>query len=240
MEPNKLDNQIKEKLDSRTIQPSAQAWDRLEVILNAAEKPKRSYSWLYIAANFVGFLLIATVFFSQSEALIDPDKTNSIIQNPILLEKDQVSMDEIDKKNTSNKKDAMQSVSAAGIVSQKQFSKGYNKAAMKQEVLIIKKENTENQVVQNAKAIINQKNEQIANSEIRNASNVDANLQLLLLEQSANKVIASRNSSIQVNANKLLAQLDNELQLSFMGKVMSKVNKNYQLVKVVVNNRNLE
>jgi hypothetical protein len=240
MEPNKLDNQIKEKLDRRTIQPSAQAWDRLEGVLNAAEKPKRSYSWVHIAASFVGFFLIATVFFSQSEALIDPDKTNPIIQNPILLEKDQVSIDEINKKNRPSKKDAMQSVSAVVIVSQKQFSKGYNKAAMKQEVLIIKKENIENQVVQNAKSIINQKNEQIANSEIRNASNRDADEQLLLLEQSAKKVIASRISSIKVNANSLLAQVDNELQLSFREKVISKVSKNYQTVKVALVNRNFE
>ena len=40
MEPNKLENQIREKLHSREIQPSAQAWDRLDAMLTVAEEKK--------------------------------------------------------------------------------------------------------------------------------------------------------------------------------------------------------
>ena len=40
MEPNKLDFEIKQKLDARTIQPSALAWDRLSAKLDSAEKNK--------------------------------------------------------------------------------------------------------------------------------------------------------------------------------------------------------
>jgi hypothetical protein len=40
MAQNKLENQIKEKLNSREIQPSAQAWDRLDAMLTVAEEKK--------------------------------------------------------------------------------------------------------------------------------------------------------------------------------------------------------
>jgi hypothetical protein len=44
MEPNKIDNQIRQKLNGREIQPSAQAWDRLEAMLVVSEvkKPKKN------------------------------------------------------------------------------------------------------------------------------------------------------------------------------------------------------
>ena len=40
MEPNKIDNQIREKLNAREIQPSAQAWDRLDAMLTVSEEKK--------------------------------------------------------------------------------------------------------------------------------------------------------------------------------------------------------
>ena len=47
MEPNKIDNQIREKLNAREIQPSAQAWDRLDAMLAVSEekKSKKGYGW---------------------------------------------------------------------------------------------------------------------------------------------------------------------------------------------------
>ena len=40
MEPNKIDTQIKDKLNNRTITPSASSWDRLDAMLNSTEKKK--------------------------------------------------------------------------------------------------------------------------------------------------------------------------------------------------------
>ena len=74
MEPNKLENQFREKLNPREISPSEAAWDRLDAMLSVAEKPKRKFTWLYIAASFIGFLLISTVFFNQKENTIDVKK----------------------------------------------------------------------------------------------------------------------------------------------------------------------
>ncbi|GAW89832.1 hypothetical protein FPS14_contig00031-0036 [Flavobacterium psychrophilum] len=45
MEPNKLENQIQEKLNAREIQPSAQAWDRLDAMLLVTEKINQKNVW---------------------------------------------------------------------------------------------------------------------------------------------------------------------------------------------------
>ena len=38
MEPNNIEKQIREKLNQRTIQPSQNAWDRLDAMLSVEEQ----------------------------------------------------------------------------------------------------------------------------------------------------------------------------------------------------------
>ena len=80
MEPNKLENQFREKLNNRAIQPSANAWDRLDAMLSVAdvaentetkEERKSKYSWMFVAATLLGFILISTVFLFQTDEMID-------------------------------------------------------------------------------------------------------------------------------------------------------------------------
>jgi hypothetical protein len=81
MEPNKFENQFREKLNSRELNPSEAAWDRLDAMLSVVDKPKRKFSWLYIAASILGFLLVSTIFFNQKENTIDVKKNNVAIEN---------------------------------------------------------------------------------------------------------------------------------------------------------------
>ena len=41
MAQHKIDNQIKSKLNTREIQPSAQAWDRLDAMLMVSDNKKK-------------------------------------------------------------------------------------------------------------------------------------------------------------------------------------------------------
>ena len=77
MEPNKLENDFRNKLNQREIQPSEKAWDRLDAMLSVTEKKKPNRTWMYIAASFLGFLLVGTLFFKQSE--VEIEKTNQVI-----------------------------------------------------------------------------------------------------------------------------------------------------------------
>ena len=77
MEPNKIDNQIREKLNGRDIQPSAQAWDRLDAMLTISEekKPKKGYVWFFVAASTLLFFGLGFFIFSSSETT-EVNKTN--------------------------------------------------------------------------------------------------------------------------------------------------------------------
>ena len=60
MAPYKLEDNIREKLEARELKPSADAWKKLESKLDAAQPKKKTLVWYYVAAGFVGFLIIIT------------------------------------------------------------------------------------------------------------------------------------------------------------------------------------
>jgi hypothetical protein len=52
MEPNKFDQSIKEKMEARTIVPSAEAWEKLETMMPLVEKPKRKSCLVIYRSKF--------------------------------------------------------------------------------------------------------------------------------------------------------------------------------------------
>ncbi|WP_047548009.1 hypothetical protein [Psychroserpens sp. Hel_I_66] len=69
MAPIKFEENIKNKLEKRTIQPSTGAWDKLSADLNQNDKSNRRGLFFYIgiAASIVGVLLVTTIIFNASE-----------------------------------------------------------------------------------------------------------------------------------------------------------------------------
>src|SRR5574343_85864 len=103
MEPNKIDNQIREKLNAREIQPSAQAWDRLDAMLTVSEekKPKKGYGWFFVAASTILFFGLGFFLFNSNETTeinnsipivttineeIDTIETNKVTKSESVLE----------------------------------------------------------------------------------------------------------------------------------------------------------
>lgn len=74
MGPNKIEKQFRDKLNAREIQPSAQAWDRLDAMLSVAEekKTKRPLGFLFIAAAILVFVTLGIFFFTQKGVEIEP------------------------------------------------------------------------------------------------------------------------------------------------------------------------
>ena len=72
MEQHELENEFRNKLNQREINPSENAWDRLDAMLTVAEekKPIRRYSWLYVAASIIGLAFLGTIFFSQIDEIL--------------------------------------------------------------------------------------------------------------------------------------------------------------------------
>ena len=227
MEPNKLETQIKDKLNNREIQPSVQTWDRLDAMLTVAEgkKIKRPFGYWFIAASTTIFISLSPFLFKQNT--IGNNKNNNIvtteskkgtIQNPIKNNQKQNSI-----------------ATSSNIQLENQSSK-----------LTIKK------------SIINQKTNKNQNNSIQSiaiANNLEVNSSgfkdkpLVSLQQmekpnyvnveellhSAEKI---KTPSIKVNASSLLSQVDGEVEHTFREKIFTRINKNYQQVKVAVANRN--
>ncbi|MFH6943942.1 hypothetical protein [Flavobacterium sp. FlaQc-50] len=243
MEPNNFEKDFREKLNQRKIEPSDKAWDRLDAMLNVAEKEEpvvRSRSFLalrkrglYIAASIVGFLLVGTFFFNQKKSVIETP-----VKNVVVVEENSPK-DTIEKKNVLNvvldKKEVV--VSEKTAIQNAQHSKNTEKISNEKLSKITK--NNEKQV---AESSINNQQSQAVNQQIP-ASEKQKNEAVEVLLNTAEKTIVAENTvktkaKVKVNANDLLQQVDGELELSFREKVITKVNKNYQTVKGALANRN--
>ncbi|TDD78704.1 hypothetical protein [Flavobacterium caseinilyticum] len=240
MELNKLDLEIKQKLEQRIIQPSAQAWDRLETMLDSAEKTKskRNINWIYIAASFVGFLLVCTVFFNGYETVkIDPtapivleeksDENN--LEKPEMLHKDVVSS-QIQKTITKEYK---------VVAENNNVNKQSKKLNTKEEKFSNGNRSRENEVVV---IVAENKNYQSI------SSNRYVSAEKLLAEVSNTKFeskitdlsVAKARKAISVNPNSLLSSAETELNQSFRESALDKFNKNFNAIKTVLVNRNYE
>ncbi len=234
MEPNNFEKDFREKLNQRTIEPSDKAWDRLDAMLSIAEKkePKKKNRWLYIAASIVGFLLVGTFFFNQKKNTVETPKNTIVIEESI--KKDSVEkptlnvVDPVKTEVVSSEKESIQNLNKKEIKLNPKPNKTIkNENSQIAESSIIIKNNQEKQSINNQTSVV----------ETSKNETVD---QLL---NSAEKTVVVDNSAkpkskVRVNANDLLNQVDGELELSFREKVITKVNKNYQTVKVAVANRN--
>lgn len=243
MAPNNFEKDFRDKLNQRKIEPSNKAWDRLDAMLSVAEEEKTTVlprskkdskrKWLFIAASIAGFLLVGTFFFNQKEALVETPKNNVVIEENV--EKDPIVQPVLN---------AIDSVKQEVVVSEKESLE--KKEILKDKYLEVSSQksnkNKSNQVAESSIIIKNNQEKQSKTNQTAIADTTKKESVDQLLD-SAEKTILAENSAkpkskVKVNAADLLNQVDGELELSFREKVVTKVNKNYQSVKVALANRN--
>ncbi|SHH01446.1 hypothetical protein [Winogradskyella jejuensis] len=74
MAPIKFEEQIKDKLEQRTLTPSAEAWSKLSQQLDAEEKrnKKLSFWWFGIAASIAALVFVSVSYFNNgTESTVD-------------------------------------------------------------------------------------------------------------------------------------------------------------------------
>jgi len=237
---NKMEKDFSEKLNQREINPSANAWDRLDAMLTVAEekKPKRNFGWLYIAASIAGFLLIGTIYLSSTQEMIDVKRNEVVFENK----------GQKPAENPTNQTEQISNTTDSAAIAEmpnpivKDSNDNHPKSI--KPIQNIRKttnesqlaENTINQkqINQNQSPIINQKTNSVSNVVLANNRNAD---ELLAMAQSNSNQETSK-GSVKVNAKSLLSQVDGELELSFRDKVINSVGKNYRNAKVAIANRN--
>ncbi|WP_396144194.1 hypothetical protein [Flavobacterium sp.] len=247
MAQNKLETQIKEKLNSREIQPSEMSWDRLDAMLSVAEEKKTkrfpflSFQFIGIAASILVFLSVGLFFINQKEEVSGTD--NQIVTKEVENNKEQKDSI-ITKQNFTNEIANQQEEQVAVInnkpqIINKKSSESFNQNNQKTGVNPII--NKEKEIEYQATEIIAQKDMPriISQEKIEIPKKVAVNVDDLLasVEKTSKK---EANAKVKVNANSLLSQVDGELEQTFRQKVINRIGKNYQEVKVALANRNQE
>jgi hypothetical protein len=232
MKKSVIENQFKEKMNAREIVPSKASWDRLDAMLTVAEKPKSNFKWMYVAASFLGFLLLGALYFNENQ------KEAIIYNNEIVVNEPTVTP-EIDA-----------TLGKTSLVKRVVVAKGIEKELVTTEVKSKVDSNSlvsntaiqvaEKEIIQEPQiSIINQKAEQKIVLRKSNYVNVDELLAAVdPLSKKKNSSILQ--SSVKVNSNELLTQVDGELELSFREKALKVVNQKIKTATVALSNRNSE
>ena len=226
MEPNKIDNQIREKLNAREIQPSAQAWDRLDAMLTVSEekKPKKGYGWFFVAASTLLFFGLGFFLFNSNETTkinnstpivttineaIDTVETNKI--NEISVEKEQHVL----------------------VQNEMNFSKTQTNKKSEEANKLTKEENL---TKDNSSSIIHHPSP--------NSYKYVLPENLLAEVQTGEKVLKTEKISpkvkMKVDANSLLTTVEKELDENHKETTFDKLNRKFKDAKSALANRNYE
>lgn len=233
MASNNFEKYIKENLDNRTLQPSADAWDTLSKRLdNQAKKSKKvNYLWLGLAASFVGVLLVSTLFFNTKEIVND----NPVIVNTpqIIEEKEKEVEVVVNKEMDALTQEDTQSVERVLVVNiRNSIPAELNNDEEEPAETVIKELSFEEQKIQEVVAEIQQlkdNNSHVSDSEI------DALLIEAQKEINLNKLY---NNKGLVDATLLLQEVEADLDQSFRSKVFEALKDGFGTVKSAVANRN--
>ncbi|TDP58215.1 hypothetical protein [Flavobacterium dankookense] len=263
MAQNKLENQIREKLNSREIQPSAQAWDRLDAMLTVGEEKKTkrsffSFKYIGIAASVLVFVTLGLFFFNQKNTTIE--QQNTVVESDSKKQntKESVSL----KENAILGKDQNTEVIVSNekMTTNKSTSETRNfEPKNSSEVSIINQKNNQSQslgtIINREKEIEYMIGEAIGikdlpiiesptkvfiskKSNSKKPSYIDVDELLASVEKDREKETKVSKSNINVDAKSLLSEVDTELDMTFRQRVLNTVNKNYKSVKEAVVNRN--
>ena len=257
MEHDKFEEHLKSKLEERSIQPSENAWSKLEHKLDVQERktnPKLVW-WLGIAASIVGLLLVAFFYFNNVDSteiipvlvetpaeetntkeenipefntIVGSEKPNKEIINTIKNQsKTSVVKQNIGTKTTINKSTSL-------ISNEEVVETNLNKS----ESL-----NNNNAIIDNSIQLPNNSQNSIAQaSETITNQKLDIDSEIDLLLNNAQKDVAlidsQNNDKIVVDSNSLLEEVEMDLEESFRDKIFQTIKSGYKTVKTAVAERN--
>jgi hypothetical protein len=228
MELHKIENQIREKLNDRTIQPSAPSWDQLDAMLHSLEKEKEKakpkYNWFAVAASIVVLVGLGILYTNtpSSSTPIEASIPVASVLNP--------------------KNDSVTTTSVKTIIVKKQSpTVVQNNVATTTKLL---KETQTQELETNQKIVVQ---ETVTNSPTTNPTTYKyISPEALLNEiQTGQKAISpNRNTiaknKIKINAATLLTGVEKELDSVYRETTLDKINRNYNKIKTVIANRNFE
>lgn len=231
MEPNKLEEDFRDKLNSRTIQPSEIAWDRLDAMLSVSEKkkPKRSYKWLSMAAVFVGMLFVGTLLMEQQKEDL---KIKETIKTVVRQQQDSITSEinttpsEMEEVVSEPVKKRMNNIVTVVKTNVKGATKVQSASDIGQQTTTA----PETQIVEVAPP-----------KEIKKiTTTVDVESLLASVDKNAPTKSTIKKGNVKVDANSLLSTVEGEITTDYREGVFQTINRNFKTVKSAVANRNTE
>ncbi len=246
MAPNNFDKNIQKQFNSRKIEPSAQAWDKLDAMLTVAEEKKqpKKYFWLKIAASFLLFTGMGYVFFQQNQKseILQPINDVVITNDTPTNEVENHTTNAITISSETEHELAVATPKATHSTSKKVSKENDNskyKSKFDTYLAVTAKQNTLHNNNENKNAQQEFNNENLKQAQIKNPTYNYVNPETLLAEVQGNKkpngTTNTYKSTLKVNPNDLLHSVETELNQSFKDKALTKfkqaksafVNRNY-------------
>ncbi len=264
MEPIKIEDKMREKFQERELQPSEDAWKRLEARLGPAQTNEGSRkTWMAVAAAFIGIVLLATLIFNndqvvQGTELVDresgpvPDEKNKQEMDrdllvPAVEENSSIAEEEVSPQQIQRSKpqQLMPKVSDKNVVSEKgkdEFS----------EAIAANTDDRKTEKVE--KAVLSPLSKEAAFEELKveeivaevkkleatdgtiTPAEIDALLAQARREIATNRILNS--SSGTVDAAALLQDVEIELERSFRDRVFDALGDGYKKIRTAVVERN--
>ncbi len=244
MEPNKIDNIVKQKLEKRSVLPKENTWNRLEMLLDEEEQEtkKGGYIKYAIAASVILFL---GIFFFMNQNAKD-EQPQIIVDAPIIKEDAptviSTSSNEKTPKDTLAEQEEKIVVKPEKAVATIRSSN--RKHVYKKKQLLVVNENPKgvnNNVTGSFKEVSIEKNTLAVKVSIVKNKTLDNEVDSLLA-LAENELVQSKQikkyKNIDANANALLINVEQELDLTFKDKMFKKLKNGLQKTRTAVNNRN--
>ena len=257
MAPIKFEEQLKEKLEKRTIQPSPEAWNALANRLDQHYKTKttRSFWWLGIAASIVGIILVTTFVFDGSESntvsptVVDIETNEDLNSNgntskDIIVSQEETVAETTTETPISKEEQTVTKVEKPSVIRSPKEPIILNEAVASNDLKQQEQIQNEKEMVSNNSDYEEEKlNAVVAEINRLNVENHGVSEAEIdsLLKQAEQEILSNKlkNSNTRtVDANALLQRVEEELEQTFRAKVFEALKTSYVTVKTAVVERN--
>ena len=263
MSPIKQEEQMRDQLEKRRLEPSSESWATLSARLDAEQKRKSIFSFwslnfgIGMAASIVGIALVTILYFNNNSVenktpiVVDTEvntvkaNKNQKIEIPTInenvaieeLKSDENSSNEIETK--SNSKSIISEKSPILIKKSQNAVVAQNEKSPSQESLekiIDNKKSTLTFEEQKIQDVVAQINDLKSNGDEVTYAEIES-----LLKKAQKEILSNRiynNNTRTVDANALLQDVEDDLQQSFRTKVFEALKTGYESVRTAVAERN--
>lgn len=259
MAPIKQEEQIKDKLEKRSLQPSPESWATLANRLDVEQKIKNNsmFWWFGIAASIIGIVFVSAIYFNNNSVennttIIVETNDNVTRQNEnqqikVSIKDEEVAVEDVNPiKNDSN--ESKPTSTTKTIVSEENQTLN----TLFHHEVVVQNENAPSQLpldkvtdIKTSTFSFEEQKIQDVVAQINNLKSTgnavtDAEIDSLL-KKAQKEILSNRlynEKTRTVDANALLQDVEEDLQQSFRSKVFEALQSGYESVRTAVAERN--